>query len=77
MPRMPPKKATTNTADTDEIAATLGRLLTRLAKEIAARGGDLPIGMLDDLQAISLEGVDPMWQLEQLQAIMDRWLRAH
>jgi hypothetical protein len=33
--------------------------------------------MLDDLQAISLEGIDPMWQLEQLQAIMDRWLKAH
>ena len=77
MKRTPPKDATGSTADADQLSATLGRLLTRLAREIAARGGDLPPGMLDDLQAISLEGVDPMWQLEELQAIMDRWLRAH
>jgi hypothetical protein len=70
-------KNPTSTAGAEELAVTLGRLLTRLAKEIAARGGNLPVGMLDDLQAISLEGIDPMWQLEQLQAIMDRWLKAH
>jgi hypothetical protein len=76
-PPVKPVTLRTSAPDLDLIARTLALLMEQLGKEIAARGGVLPTGMLDDLQAISLEGVDPMWQLERLQEIMDRWLRAN
>jgi len=76
-PPAKPVPSQTSAPDLELIANTFAILMKRLGKEISARGGLLPMGMLDDLQAISLEGVDPMWQLERLQEIMDRWLQAH
>ena len=65
-------------------AAMLSRLpptgqavVQRLLDAVVERGGDLPRGMLKELQGISIEGVDPMWQVAKLQGILDRWLRLH
>lgn len=76
-PPAKPVMSRTSAPDLDLIANTVAFLMKQLGKEISARGGVLPMGMLDDLKAISIEGVDPMWQLERLQEIMDRWLRAN
>lgn len=70
--------------DPDLVADTVvdlppkGRMvLKRLFTQVAARGGELPMGMLEDIRAIAIEGADSAWQVERLQQIMDRWLRSH
>ena len=38
---------------------------------------ELPAEMLDEISAISIEGTDPQWQIEQMERILDRWARKH
>jgi hypothetical protein len=39
-------------------------------------GEKLPPGFSEDIQAITIEGVDPEWQIEQLEAIVERRQRS-
>jgi len=33
--------------------------------------------MLDEIEAISIEGADPEWQISELKKILDRWVTEH
>jgi hypothetical protein len=62
--------------------AALGKLppagravLDKLIDAVARRGGQLPQGMLNELQGISVIGVDPEWQVARLEEILNRWLK--
>ena len=51
--------------------------LTRLLSVIAGFGTQTPPEMLDEIDAIAVEGVDPQWQIDQLERILDRWAPKH
>jgi hypothetical protein len=51
--------------------------LLRLFSVVAANRLELSAEMLDEIEAISVEGVDPKWQIEQMRSILDRWATRH
>lgn len=52
-------------------------LVLRLLSVVNANGAVLPDEMLDEIQAISLEGADPLWQIEEMRKILNRWMPQH
>ncbi len=44
-----------------------------------ARGSDFQLSaqMLNEIEAISIEGADPAWQISELKKILDRWVTEH
>lgn len=52
-------------------------LILRLLSVLAAEGAALPAKMLEEIQAISLEGVDPQWQTDEMEKILNRWTPRH
>ncbi len=63
--------------DPTSLPQTSQETLLRLLSVVAAGGVDLPEEMLAEISAISLRGVDPQWQIDQLERILDRWARRH
>lgn len=64
----------------ENLAIILGRLPERV--QVAAvrafsaacsYGEELPPGFDEDIQGIKIVGVDPNWQIEQLEAIAEPW----
>ena len=51
--------------------------MLRLLSVMKANDAVLPEEMLDEIQAISIEGVDPHWQIEEMRKILDRWMPQH
>jgi hypothetical protein len=49
----------------------------RLLSVLKANNLLLPEEMLDAIESISLEGVDPQWQIDEMQKILDRWMPQH
>jgi hypothetical protein len=52
-------------------------LLLRLLSVLKANNLVLPEEMLDAIESISLEGVDPQWQIDEMQKILDQWMPRH
>ena len=52
-------------------------LVLRLLSVLKANNLVLPEEMLDAIESISLEGVDPQWQIDEMQKILDRWMPRH
>jgi len=52
-------------------------LILRLLSVLKANNLLLPEEMLDAIESISLEGVDPQWQIDEMQKILDRWMPQH
>ena len=48
-------------------------VLLRFIGVLASFGDDLPDELFDAIEGISVYGVDPGWQLGQLEKILDRW----
>ena len=48
-------------------------VLLRFIGVLATYGDDIPDGFFNAIQGISIYGVDPDWQLGQLEHILDRW----
>jgi hypothetical protein len=53
------------------------KTLMRLASALAGNNMVLPPEILDEISAISIEGADPHWQIEQMEKILDRWVPTH
>ncbi len=58
-------------------AENVNEPLARLMAVVAGSGFDLPEEMLREIEAISIEGVDPQWQVIEMEKILDRWARRH
>jgi hypothetical protein len=69
-----PRRRTSNSGSEPEAAKDV--LLRLLA---VTQGSDFQLSphMLDEIEAISIEGVDPEWQIEELRKILDRWAIQH
>ena len=52
-------------------------VLLRLLSVVAGSDIALQPEMLVEIAAISIEGADPRWQIEQMELILDRWAREH
>lgn len=52
-------------------------LVLRLVSVVKANNAALPDEMLDAIEAISIDGVDPQWQIEEMRKILDRWMPQH
>ena len=57
----------------DAAAEVVSRLLA-VAQSIDF---DLSQQMLEEMEAISIEGADPNWQISELRKILDRWVIQH
>ena len=49
----------------------------RLLSVAAGSFTELPAEMLEEIKAISIRGVDPQWQIDKLEEILDRWALRH
>ncbi len=56
---------------------TVQAVLLRLLSVTQGRQFHVPSQMLDEIEAISIEGADPNWQIMELQKILDRWAAQH
>ena len=63
--------------DHEGLPPTTGETLIRLFSVVAGSGSELSAQMLDEIAEISIVGVDPRWQIEQLKLILDRWAPKH
>ena len=52
-------------------------VVVRLLSVVTANGAVLPEEMLDEIEAISIDGVDPQWQIDEMRKILDRWMAQH
>lgn len=57
----------------DKLPESARAVVERLIAVAAAHDMALPPEMLEEISAISVKGVDPKWQIDQLQKILDRW----
>ena len=57
----------------DKLPESARAVVERLIALVAAHDMALPPEMLEEISAISVKGVDPTWQIDQLQKILDRW----
>jgi hypothetical protein len=48
-------------------------VILRALAVVASYGDDLPDELARDIEAISVLGVDPAWQIGELRKILDRW----
>ena len=51
--------------------------MLRLFSVLQASNAVLPDQMLNEIEEISLEGVDPQWQIDEVQKILDRYMTQH
>jgi hypothetical protein len=52
-------------------------LILRLLSVLVAEGAELPEEMLGEIERISIEGVDPQWQMDEMGKILNRWMPKH
>ena len=63
--------------DCKDLPSEVRETIIRLMCVAAGNGMDLPSEMLEEIAAISIDGADPQWQIEQMQRILDRWAPIH
>jgi hypothetical protein len=52
-------------------------VLVHLLSVAQGSGFQLSPGMLEEIEAISIVGADPDWQISELRKILDRWVTQH
>lgn len=75
-PTTAPKAKALDT-ELESLAPSAQALMLRLLSVLKANDLVLPEEMLDAIEAISLEGADPQWQINEMQIILDRWMPQH
>jgi hypothetical protein len=60
----------------ERLPAEARPLLIRLLAVLSSYGDEVPAGLAADIEAISLDGVAPEWQLARLAEILDRYAPA-
>jgi hypothetical protein len=55
------------------LASSVRDIFERLFSAVSEHGMALPHKMLAEIELISKRGLDPEWQLKQLNDILDRW----
>lgn len=48
-------------------------VIVRALSAIAALGSDVPEGLQREIRQISIDGVDPAWQITELRKLLERW----
>jgi hypothetical protein len=64
-------------SELQSLASSAQALMLRLLSVLKANNLVLPEEMLDAIESISLEGVDPQWQIDEMQKILDQWMPRH
>ncbi len=72
-----PNRNVTKAIDYKNLPPSARETLMRLVSVVAGTGMVLPADMLEEISAISLEGADPQWQIEQMERILNRWAPKH
>ncbi len=52
-------------------------VLLRLLSVAQGSNFQMSAEMLDEIEAISIDGADPEWQISELKKILDRWVTEH
>jgi hypothetical protein len=52
-------------------------LMLQLLAVLKANNAELPNQMLNEIDEISLEGVDRQWQIDEMEKILYRYMRQH
>lgn len=64
-------------AKSDELPAPVAEAVELLLSAVIEKDGVLPPWVLSRIEAISILGADPIWQVAQLKAILKEWREAH
>ncbi len=72
-----PKRNVTQTIDYKNLPTGARKTLAHLMSVSAESDLVLHPDMLEEISAISIEGADPEWQIEQMERILSRWTPKH